>query len=116
MALSWIMIADPAGGSTLLAIHGTRVRYTSAALALGTAGQTVLLFGLAGFYLLRGRAAQDLRSGIAGVIGASIGGGVRSVLGRWLGGVLYLFALLAASLATVVLAHAVRGEGPIEPL
>lgn len=116
MALSWIMIADPAGGSTLLAIHGARVRYTSAALALGTAGQTVLLFGLAGFYLLRGRAAQDLRSGIAGVIAASIDGGARFVLGRWLGGVLYLFALLAASLATVVLAHAVRGEGPIEPL
>ncbi len=116
MALSWIMISDPAGGSTLIAVHGARVLYTSTALALGTAGQTVLLFGLAGFYLLRGRAAQDLRSGVGGVIGASVDGGALFVLGRWLGGVLYLCALLAASLATVILAHAVRGEGPIEPL
>ena len=115
MVLSWIMIADPAGGSTLLSVHGARVRYTSVALALGTAGQTGLLFGLIGFYLLRGRAAQDVRSGVGAVIGASIDGGALFLLGRWLGGVLYLGALLTASMATVMLAHAVRGEGPIEP-
>lgn len=116
MALSWLMISDPAGGSTLIAVDGARVLYTSAALALGTAGQTAMLFGLAGFYLLRGRAAQDVRSGIGAVIGASIDGGAPFVLGRWLGGVLYLCALLIAAMATVMLAHAVRGEGPIEPL
>jgi hypothetical protein len=114
MVLGWIMISDPAGGSTLIAVNGARVRYTSAALALGSAGQTGLLFGLAGFFLLRGRAAQDLRSGVAGVIGASIDGGAVFVLGRWLGGVLYLSALLAAAMLTVILAHAVRGEGPVE--
>jgi hypothetical protein len=116
MALSWIMISDPAGGSTLLAVNHARVLYTSSALALGTAGQTGMLFGLAGFYLLRGRAAQDLRSGVAGVIGASVDGGVLFVLGRWLGGVIYVSALLAASMITVILAHAVRGDGPIELL
>jgi hypothetical protein len=41
------------------------VLYTSSALALGSASMASLLFGLAGFYLLRGRMAEDLRSGLA---------------------------------------------------
>jgi hypothetical protein len=113
VALSWLMICDPADGHTLIGIGGARVRYTSSALALGTASQLTLLFGLAGFYLLRGRMAEDQRSGLGGVIGASPAGGALFVLARWCGGVLYMSALCAAALATVLLCHAVRGEGPV---
>jgi hypothetical protein len=115
VALSWLMIPDPAAGSTLLAIDGARVRYTSATLALGSAAMGALLFALAGFFLLRGRMAEDLRSGLAGVIGASQAGNAVFVLGRWCGAVLYLLALVAAFMLTVVVCHLVRGEGPVQP-
>jgi hypothetical protein len=116
VALSWLMISDPAGGYSLMTVHGARVRYTSSALALGSALQASLLFALAGFYLLRGRMGEDLRSGLGGVIGASQASGALCVLGRWCGGVLYLCALIGAFMATVLVCHAVRGEGPIEVL
>jgi hypothetical protein len=116
VALSWLVISDPAGGQTLIAAGGARVRYTSSALALGSASQATLLFALAGFYLLRGRAGEDLRSGLGGVIGASQAGNALCVLGRWCGGVLYLSALAGVFMATVLVCHAVRGDGPIEPL
>lgn len=116
VAVSWLVISDPAGGHTLIAVGGARVRYTSSALALGSASQATLLFALAGFYLLRGRTGEDLRSGLGGVIGASQASNALCVLGRWCGGVLYLSALAGAFMATVLVCHAVRGEGPIEPL
>jgi hypothetical protein len=116
VALSWLVISDPAGGQTLIAAGGARVRYTSATLALGSASQATLLFALAGFYLLRGRAGEDLRSGLGGVIGASEASNTLCLLGRWYGGLLYLCALVGAFMATVLACHAVRGEGPIEPL
>jgi hypothetical protein len=83
---------------------------------MGSAAMAALLFGLAGFYLLRGRMAEDLRSGLGGVIGASPAGNALFLLGRWCGGVLYLFALIGAFMATVLVCHAVRGDGPVEPL
>ena len=116
VALSWFMISDPADGLTLIAVHGARVRYTSATLALGSAALSTLLFALAGFYLLRGRMGEDLRSGAGAVIGASTQGGAVFVIGRWCGGVAYLAALAGAFMATVLVCHAVRGDGPIEPL
>ena len=116
VAISWLVISDPAGGHTLIAAGGARVRYTSSALALGSASQATLLFALAGFYLLRGRIGEDLRSGLGGVIGASQASNALCVIGRWCGGVLYLAALAGVFMATVLVCHAVRGEGPIEPL
>ena len=114
--LSWLTIGNPADGSTLIAIHGARVRYTSSALALGSASMATLLFAIAGFYLLRGRMAEDQRSGLGGVIGASLAGGRPFVLGRWCGSMLYLLALPGVFMATVLACHMLRGEGPIEPL
>lgn len=116
VALSWMMISDPADGLTLIAVSGARVLYTSSALALGSAALATLVLALAGFFLLRGRVAEDLRSGAGSVIGASGNGGALFVVGRWCGGVLYLAALTGAFMATVLLCHAVRGDGPIEPL
>ena len=116
VAVSWTMIPDPAGGSTLISMGGARVRYTSSALALGSAALASLLFGLAGFYLLRGRMAEDLRAGLGGVIGASPAGNLVVILGRWCGGVLYLLALAGTFMLTILACHLLRGEGPIEPL
>jgi hypothetical protein len=116
VALSWMTIPDPAGGSTLISSGGARVLYTSSALALGSAALASLVFGLAGFYLLRGRMADDLRAGLGGVIGASPAGNAPFLLGRWCGGVLYLLALLLVFMATVLACHLLRGEGPVEPL
>lgn len=116
IALAWAMIADPAGGTALLVVHRARVLYTSSALAVGSASLGSLLFGLAGFYLVRGRAAEDLRSGIGAVIGATAVSNARLLAARWLGGVAYL-GVLAAGFALAILAcHAQRGEGPVQPL
>ncbi|MDQ1829449.1 hypothetical protein [Massilia scottii] len=111
VALSWAMIADPAGGEALPVFDKARVLYTSSEPALGA-----VLFGLGGFYLVRGRMSEDLRSGIGGVIGATpVGSGV-FLAGRWLGCVAYLGALVAAFMLTMLVLHALRGDGPIEPL
>lgn len=115
-ALSWLLISDPAGGHALIAAHGARIRYTSAALALGSAAQASILFALFGFYLLRGRTGADTRSGIGGVIGACQAGGAPFVAGRWCGAVLYLLVLASAFAATILLRHAAVGEGPVQPL
>ena len=116
IAITWALIPDPAGGSTLslMSIHRARVLYTSSALALGSGKMAAILFGLLGFYLVRGRVGEDLRSGAGSVIAATPIGDGLFLFGRWLGGVAYLLILVLALAATVVLLHALRGQGPIE--
>ncbi len=116
VCLSWWMIPDPASGHTLLSLNHARVRYTSTTLALGSAMLAAMFFGLGGFYLLRGRIAEDLRSGAGGVIGACASGNLAFLASRWLAGVLYLVALLLAYMATIMLMQLLRGDGPIEVL
>lgn len=116
MAISWAMIADPAGGSALLVVGDTRVLYTSSTLAVGSASLGSILFGLGGFYLVRGRVGEDIRSGTGSVIGATPVGNVTFLAGRFAGSVAYLAAMVLAFMLTIVFLHAVRGEGPIEPL
>jgi hypothetical protein len=116
VGISWAMIPDPHSGMTLLSIKSARVLYTSSALSFGSATLAALLFGLGGFYLVRGRIAEDLRSGAGGVIAATQVSNGLFLFGRWLGGVLYLFALIVALLLTMLVLHGLRGEGPIELL
>lgn len=114
--LSWLMIGDPASGSAVLVIENARVLYTSTVLAIGSASLAALVLGLGGFYLVRGRMAEDVRSGAGGVIGATPVGNALFLTGRWVGGVAYLSGLLLAFMCTVLVLHAVRGEGPLQPL
>jgi hypothetical protein len=114
--LSWLIIADPASGSALIVVDGARVLYTSSALAVGSATFGCLLFGLGGFYLARGRVAEDIRSGTGSVIGATPVSNALFVFSRWLGSVAYLWALILVFMLTIMVLHAVRGDGPIEPL
>jgi hypothetical protein len=116
--LSWSMIPDPQGSSQLsiLTVARAQVAYTSAALAMGSAKLAAIVFGLAGFYLVRGRAAEDLRSGIGSVIGASHASNGLLLASRWLGGLMYLGALALALMLTVLLCHLMRGSGPVQLL
>ena len=114
--LSWLMIGDPASGSAVLVIRDARVLYTSAVLAIGSASLAALVLGLGGFYLVRGRMAEDVRSGAGSVIGATPVGNALFLIGRWVGGVAYLSGLLVAFMCTVLVLHAVRGEGLPDPL
>ncbi len=115
VAISWAMIVDPAGGSSLIVVNGARVLYSSSALSVGSASLGCILFGLGAFYLVRGRVAEDIRSGTGGVIGATQVGNGLFVFSRWLGSVAYLCALILAFMATIMMLHAIRGHGPIEP-
>lgn len=116
VAISWTMIEDPAGGHALIVIKGARVLYTSSALALGSAALASMLFALGGFYLVRGRTAEDIRTGASGVIGATPVSNALFLAGRWLGGVAYLGLLMLALMGTILVCHALRGDGPIQPL
>lgn len=112
--LTWLMVGDPAQGQAMIVSDNARVAYTSSSLALGSAALTGLFFGLAGFYLARGRTAEDVRSGVGAVLAATPLHSALFLLGRWLGHVAYLCGLLLIFLATMLVLHLLRGEGPIE--
>lgn len=113
---SWLMTGDPATGSSVLVVSKAHVQYTSSVIALGSATLACFLFGLGGFYLVRGRSAQDIRSGSGSVIGATPVGNVTFLLGRWTGGMAYLSLLLMTFMLTMLALHLMRGVGPVEPL
>lgn len=114
--ISWAMIGDPAAGTALIVIDDVRVHYTSNVIAIGSASLACILFGLGGFYLVRGRVAEDVRSGTGSVIGATPIGNALFLVSRWAGGVAYLGALMVAFMFTMLALHLVRGHGPIELL
>ena len=116
IAISWAMITDPRSGESILVFNHARVLYTSSALALSSAALGGLLFGLAGFYLVRGRVGEDLRTGIGSVIAVAPISNSLFLLGRWLGGVAYLIVLALTLMATVMLCQTVRGDGSLEPM
>ncbi len=116
IAICWLAVADPADGITMMVIDGKRVLYTSQALAYGSAHIAGILLGLAGFFLLRGRVAEDLQSGMGAVIGATGAGNALLALGRWLGGMAYLLLFVLAYLGSTLALHALRGQGPIQLL
>lgn len=116
VVISWAMLEDPAGGHALIVVADARVLYTSSALALGSAAMASMLFSLGGFYLVRGRIAEDIRTGAGSVIGATPVDNALFLTGRWLGAVAYLVLLMLAAMATMLVCHALRGDGPIQPL
>jgi hypothetical protein len=116
LAVTWLMLADPASGNALMVVEQQRMRYSSGTLAFGSAGMGALLFSLAGFYLCRGRMQEDLRSGVAGVLAATPVSSRLLLLARWLGGVGYLLLLAGALLLGTWALHGLRGEGPLQPL
>jgi hypothetical protein len=116
IALSWAMIVDPKTGSSLMAINQARVLYTSSALAMGSASLLSFLMALIGFYLVRGRIVEDIRSGIGGVIAATPVSNSLFLISRCLGGVAYILALAMVAMCSIMVLHAIRGDGPIQIL
>jgi hypothetical protein len=114
IVLTWLMVGDPDQGHAMIVSDEARVAYTSTCLAIGSAALTGLFFGLAGFYLARGRMSEDVRSGVGAVLAATPLASRIFLLGRWLGNVAYLCGLLLIFLATMLVLHLLRGEGPIQ--
>lgn len=114
IVVSWMMVPAPDSGMTLIALNDARVLNTSTALAFGTASLAAIIFGLGSFYLTRGRVGEDMRSGVGSVIAASQISNSLFLIGRWVGGVVYMLALTAALLGTTLVLHMIRGDGPIE--
>jgi hypothetical protein len=112
---AWFMVVDPSTGYAMLAANSARVAYTSTALAFGSSVVATTLLGLFGFYLVRGRVDEDLRSGIGSVLAATPMSNASLVLGRWAGGVAYLGALILVLAGAMLVLQLVRGEGAIQP-
>jgi len=114
-ALAWLMFADQSGGYTFIAIGNARVLNTSSTIAIGSVSLFGLIFGLAGFFLTRGRIGEDVRCGTGSVIGSSTISSSLFLMCRWLGGVGYLVLMASVFMLTVMVCHLFRGTGPIQP-
>ncbi|MEJ6005133.1 hypothetical protein WG899_06220 [Paucibacter sp. AS339] len=116
LGLSWLMVAAPVDNTAMLVANNTRVLGTSAALSLGSAALLAPLLALLGFFLLRGRMAEDLRSGVGQVIAATQVGNGLFLASRWLAGVAYLGGLTLAFMVSTMAYQVKLGEGPLQPL
>ncbi len=116
VALTWSMVADPAGGHTMISSKGVRLLYSSETLALGSAVLTSFIAGIASFYLARGRVREDLVHGTGSILATTPVSNALIVFARWLGAVTYLAALMGAVMLTMMVLQSVRGEGPVQPL
>ena len=116
VAVSWLMVLDPRSGMAMMVVSKQRIAYESQALAFATNLIASLLFGLAGFYLARGRTQEDLRCGTAAVLAATPVSNAQLLGVRWLGAFGFLFSLGTVVMLTVWVLQLVRGEGPLQPL
>jgi len=114
IGVTWVMIPNPNQGMTLISINGARMFYTSTALAFGSAGLASLLLSIAGFYLVRGGMAEDMRCGVGSIIAASPIRNSQFLFSRWLAALCFMLCLLTAFLLTMLLCHSLHGDGPIE--
>ncbi len=112
--LCWAMVGAPASGYVMLSVNEARVMYTSSSLALGAYSNLSALVVLIGFYLVRGRVAEDLRTGMSGTIAAAGVSNGTLLLSRWFANTVYFSMLVLAFTATLLLRHGVVGEGPIQ--
>ncbi|MFG6416541.1 hypothetical protein ACG02S_21835 [Roseateles sp. DC23W] len=116
VAATWLMVLDPRSGAAMMVVHQQRVAYDSEALAFATTLIASLMFGLAGFYLARGRSQEDVRCGTAGVLAATPVTNAQLLGVRWLGAFGFLLSLGMVVMLTVWVLQLVRGEGPLQPL
>ncbi|KQV92211.1 hypothetical protein [Pelomonas sp. Root1237] len=116
VAVSWLMVLDPKSGMAMMVVNKQRIAYESQALAFASNLIASLLFGLAGFYLARGRTQEDLRCGTASVLAATPVSNAQLLGARWLGAFGFLLSLGTVVMLTVWVLQLVRGEGPLQPL
>ena len=116
LGLSWLMVAAPMDNTAMLVAKDTRVLGSSAALSLGSAALLAPLMALLGFYLLRGRMAEDLSSGVGQVIAATPISNALFLASRGLAGVAYLGVLSLAFMVSTMVYQVKLGEGSLQPL
>jgi hypothetical protein len=114
LGLAWLIIAAPVDDTALLVVKDTQVLNNSAVLALASATLLSPILTLFGFFLLRGRAAEDMRSGLGAVIACAPVSSAVFLFGRTLAGLLYLGVLVLAYLASTLVFHLSHGVGPLE--
>ncbi|HYN41967.1 MAG TPA: hypothetical protein VE129_09340 [Thermoanaerobaculia bacterium] len=107
---------DPRSGQGILSIGGRRAVYTSAALAVATAGLLPFLLGLFGFYAVSNAIALDRRSGMGPLLGASPMRSSEYLLGKLLGSFTLLSVVTLAFAVVVMAVQVVHGEAPLAPL
>ena len=109
-------VPRPSSGKGILSIGGRRVVYTSAALAVATAGLLPFLLGLFGFYAVSNAIALDRRSGVGPLLGATPVTNGEYLLGKLLGNLSLLSVVTLAFSVVVMAVQVVHGEAPLEPL
>ena len=114
IAASWFMIPDNTGELTLFAVKEQRMLYDSNTLSVGGGMMANLLFGLLGFFLVRGRTQQDLQHGAAALLATAPVSATGLLLSRWLGAVAFLMSLAGVDLITVMLLQLMHGEAPLQ--
>lgn len=114
IAASWLMIPDNTGEVTLFAVENQRMRYDSNTLAVGGGMMGNLLFGLLGFFLVRGRTQHDLQHGAAALLATAPVSAFGLLMSRWLGAVAFLMSLAGVDLLTVLLLQLMHGEAPLQ--
>ena len=107
---------DPSTGHGILTIGGRRAVYTSAALAVATAGLLPVLLGLFGFYAVSNAVSLDRRSGAGRLLGATPMTSAEYLLGKLLGNLALLSIVTLAFSAVVMAVQVVHGEARLEPL
>jgi hypothetical protein len=107
---------DPSTGKGILTIGGRRAVYTSAALAVATAGLLPILLGLFGFYAVSNAVSLDRKSGAGRLFGATPVTNAEYLLGKLLGNLGLLFVVTLSFCAVVMAVQVVHGEAPLEPL
>ncbi len=107
---------DPRSGQGILSIGGRRAVYTSAALAVATAGLLPILLGLFGFYAVSNAIALDRRSGVGTLLGATPVRNSEYLVGKLLGSFTLLSVVTLAFSVVVMAVQLVHGEAPLQPL
>nr|WP_315485128.1 hypothetical protein [uncultured Undibacterium sp.] len=116
IGVTWAMVSRPSAGMSMMVVDRARTLYTSSTLALGSVTLSSGLLAMIGFYLVRGRVVEDIRSGIGGVIAATEVSNLLFLIARWLGGVAYLGAIGLTVMLTMMVRHLIDGVGPLQPL
>ena len=113
--LAQVFWFDPlVDGFAMLAVNRARIAYDSQALAVGFSANVMLFIGLIGFYLVRGNAREEWRSGLGSVMAVLPVSNAGLLLARWFAAVLCLALLSLAALAGVLLLHWRFVEAPIQ--
>lgn len=115
VVVTYWMIPETSSGMTLISVKGARVIYDSQSLAFGSAMLATLFFGLAGFYLVRGRMAEDLRLRTGSILAATNMGNFTFLFARWLANLSYLSVLLFIFMLAMFVLHFLRSEHAFEP-